>query len=157
MKTEEEEEKTYEFSNSEVKAILHPHIHLLDQVIFVGHGTQPTKMKRLTDVDIVDALMVFQKEGSLMQSTIAFIASRLEWAIEYKQDEEVLLRIDPTHQMGELREYIDTFGECKWDDVSDKDIKPEVVSSEVMAEIMKDTMSWEEVSHLFNGITDGEQ
>lgn len=159
---EEQEEYTEEpitFSQAQVRDILHPHTHLMDGMVFLMHGTQPTEMKHhFTDDEVGNALVyMHNEEKSLMTRTAEYILNRLDFAIEYKQDERVVSNIDPSFEMPPLREYIDTKGECVWKDVSDEDIKPCVISTQAMEELMADAVSWDEVAHLFDGIETEEE
>jgi len=154
----EEQEKEYTertmFSQAQVRDILHPHTHLMDDMVFLMHGTQPTEMKHtFSDDDISNALVyMHNEEKSLMTATVEYISNRLDFALEYKQDEEVMALINPSFEMPPLREYLDTNGKCLWKDVSDEDIQPEPISAQAMEDLMADAVSWDDVSHLFFGI-----
>lgn len=158
MKMNEEQEEEYTertmFSQAQVRDILHPHTHLMDDMVFLMHGTQPTEMKHtFSDDDISNALVyMHNEEKSLMTATVEYISNRLDFALEYKQDEEVMALINPSFEMPPLREYLDTNGKCLWKDVSDEDIQPEPISAQAMEDLMADAVSWDDVSHLFFGI-----
>jgi len=162
MNEEQEEEYTEEpitFSKTEVKDILHPHTHLMNDMVFLMHGTQPTEMKHhFTDDDVSNALIyMHNEEKSLMTATVAYISNRLDFAIEYKQDQIFMSNHDPSYEMPPFREYLDTNGECMWIAVTDENFKPEPISKEAMTELMADAVSWSEVTHLFAHIIEGEE
>lgn len=148
---EEQEEYTEEpttFTDDEVKDILHPHTHLMEDIIQIDG----CKGEYTLD-EIGNTLIHFhEEEKSLMTSTLVYITKRIDWAVEYMADKAMMATARPNFEMPPLREYIDTEGECLWEDVSDQDIQPEPISAQAFADVMADTASWQDVSHLFDGI-----